>query len=140
MKTFAVNCKICKLPISLQIDESYPAEKDPRNLTPYATCNPCYDLRERRLKIETQLKRACYQLCMETISNDARGKMEQVVRVCAANYSRWCADLLHRQHTANVGYLVKALLEQPDRWWVHLKDFEEATNQRKVGIENETEN
>jgi hypothetical protein len=134
MKTLPGKCKICGKALELKVDDSYPG--DALNLVPMACCNWCFDMRERRIKIETMLKKVCYQLNLEKVEGakklDPKSKaiLEDSIKCYAGQFSRWCSDWLHRQHTANVGYLVSAILEEPSRWYYHLCDFENAANQR----------
>lgn len=129
MKQFPAKCKICKIDLTLSIADDYPAEKDPRNLIPMATCNRCFDLRERRIKIETGIKRICYRLELGSLESSDRAKLGDSLKMLAKKYSEWCADILRRQHAANVGYLASALIESPTQWFNHLKDFETAASQ-----------
>ncbi len=134
MKEHEAKCKICGISITLDISLNYPIEKDPRKIIPMATCNRCFDLRERRIRLENRFKRACYQLALEKtegakqLDSKAKELLVSLVELTCSQYSRWCADLLRRQHRANVRFLVDAILNQPDRWHNHLKDFESAAN------------
>jgi hypothetical protein len=124
----AATCRICGCGMMLQLAVGYPAGKDPQKLIPMATCNRCYDLRERRIKIESSFKRLCHALAMEKMDESKRDRTHELLKVTCSAFGRWCSDLLRRQHTANVGFLANAITEQPDRWYHHLKDFETAAN------------
>jgi hypothetical protein len=124
----AGKCKICGCHLVLQLGTNYPQEKDPMKLIPMATCNRCYDLREQRIRIETNLKRLCHELAVEKMTDDKRARTLDLIQKTCSIFSKWCASLLRRQHAANVGFLFSAIKEQPKRWYNHLKDFEEAAN------------
>ena len=140
-------CKICGKVLVLTIADDYPTGRDPLRLVPMATCNPCFDLRERRVKIETQIKKFCHILELlaekdqitETEGKAIRTATEAVVML-AAKYSVWCGDALRRPATVQgVKFLADALARHPARWWYHLADFEASVNRsEKESPEHQT--
>ena len=130
MKRITAKCKICDGIIFLSIDGAYPTEHDPMNLVPLATCNHCYDLRDRRMSLERSIRFACYARQLELVSKKPDvAKLDSIadgLKVLASKFGHWCSDLLRRQHSANAGYLADVLINQPDNWHRSLQDFENA--------------
>jgi hypothetical protein len=134
-KRLAATCKICGTPGVARFDSEYAALRDPLKLLLMFCCNECFDLRERRIKIETMLKRICHQLAFEKtdgakpLDDKTRAALHDSISLYAKRFSIWCADMLRRPHSANAGYLVEAIIQKPSDWYSHLRDFETAVNQ-----------
>lgn len=124
----AAKCKICGRELVLELAANYPADKDPMKLLPYATCDRCYDLRDRRIKIQESIKRLCYKLELGKLDDTQTGRILRAIEALTKEFSRYCTDLLRRPHRASTAHLVSAIMEQPTRWHYHLKDFEEAAS------------
>lgn len=128
MKSIPGKCQICGTGLLLKIADDYPGG-DPMKLVSMATCNRCYDLRDRRIKIEGNIKRICHRLSLGKLDDGEKGRLLEMLKVLARKFSIWCADMLRRQHAANVGYLETVLIDHPEHWYRSLLDFEEAAAQ-----------
>lgn len=126
MKLYPGKCRICGTRLMLQIDDAYDIEHDASKLIPMATCNPCFDLRKRLQKLEDAIKLTCHDLSLNTID---KGKAVEALAILAKKFSGYCADMLQRQHTADVGALGRGLVEQPGNWWRTLRNFETEANE-----------
>ncbi len=122
----AVKCKICGQPGIAKVDSSYSG--DPMKLLPMFTCNRCYDLRDQRIKIETLFKRLCHQLAVEKPNAQKRDQIHELLQGNCGKFSRWCSELLRRQHPVPSSRLYKAILDDPEQWYRSCRDFEEAAN------------
>jgi len=121
-------CKICKREVRLEIADGYDAEHDPSKLIRMATCNPCFDLRKRVMKIEDAIKSVCHSLVWVKMGDAQKDRTKDLLRKLVRQFSQWCADTLHRQHTANAGALGDRILAKPTNWWRCLRDFETEAN------------
>ncbi len=129
MKLYLGKCRICRAELRLEIDEDYDASHDPNKLIPMATCNRCFDLRRRQMRMEEHIKMLCHFLATSDPNDAKRGQVVEAVNRVAKRFSIWCSDVLNRQHAESVEVLTSELISSPKGWWLHLRHFEERTNE-----------
>jgi hypothetical protein len=82
MTDFKTACKMCGRELSVKVDPGYADLGDPYSLLPLATCNRCYDYRDSRRKVLTDLLKLCTRLieanALEPTEKMPQGRIEQV--------------------------------------------------------------
>lgn len=87
----AATCKICHKPLVIQVADDYVG--DPLKILPMATCNRCYDLRERRIRLEEALFKTCYGLVANPKAKDSvRGAIHATLVELTKKYSQWFGE------------------------------------------------
>jgi hypothetical protein len=129
MKFHVGRCKICKCELRLQIADGYDAEHDPSKLIRMATCDRCFDLRARQIRLEDAIKVVCHNLVHVAMSGDGKFRAKELLLKLTQRFSQWCADMLNRQHAANSVSLAEKILTHPPGWWRCLRDFENEANE-----------
>ena len=115
MKLFEATCKICGKPLTLEIDDSYDSVADPFKLLPLATCNRCFDLRERQKRIADRLSNFI-GLLLEKPSVKSRNAIRPKLVSATRDY---CDVLLTKYgKSANIWdeAMVDALMDQPEKF------------------------
>jgi hypothetical protein len=94
----AVNCKVCRKPFYVQVDESYDITGDPKKLLPMSTCNRCYDyVFSRRKAIELIFKK-CSEFHSAKAGRNIDPEIERKFHTSISNYaSRFC-DITEAYH------------------------------------------
>lgn len=87
-------CKFCKKPITLEIDDSYSEISSPVKLLPLAACNRCADLRVERRAIESKVKFICLMRhnnpkAAESRKEHHRQALEKLLKGYANLIARW---------------------------------------------------
>jgi hypothetical protein len=130
----ATNCKFCRQPIVIQVDDDYAALGDPNNLLRLATCNRCADQRTRRRALEESIKAVCLTVQFATAKGQAaavataRPLLEALTRKYAVLVADW--------HNMS-GYLwdeefVNLLIEKPDKLWAILNNYWRTFRQSQI--------
>ncbi len=91
---YGTNCKFCKKPITIEIDDAYAELGDPYKLLPMAACNRCADLRVQKRNIEGQLGSLCASISVAKGSKDgmpknAKSNVERLTKIYASLIARW---------------------------------------------------
>jgi hypothetical protein len=116
MSLHECKCKLCHKPLTIEIDDAYAELGDPFKMLPTATCNRCFDLRERRIRIEGQVARASRMLIMQPKMDAAvRNKIRDGLRVATQAYARYVADLNFSGQIAWNEEFVDIIMEQPQK-------------------------
>lgn len=114
----ATTCKFCHMPITVEINDSYDPELDPRNLLPLAACNWCADVRVSRRGIEAALSRVCrnFQMLGSTPTSEQRTKAADTLTNLTQAYARMIARWHHHEGCAWDQECVNLLMDRPDKW------------------------
>jgi hypothetical protein len=113
----ATNCKFCKNPITLDVDDEYDAIGDPLKLLPLAACNRCADLRVERRSLERKVNFICMMRHLdpkirESRMDHHRQMLESLLKQYANMIARWhgmsgmCWD----------DAALDDIMERPDLW------------------------
>lgn len=113
----ATHCQFCKIPITVEIDDSYAELGDPYKLIRMAACNRCADLRVTRRNLERLMGRQCSALCLLRSSKtkeptEIRSNLERLTQ----DYARMIARWNHLDGMAWEPAIVDAILEDPHHW------------------------
>ena len=113
----ATNCKFCKCPITLEIDNEYEPLKDPQGIIPLASCNRCADLRVRKRKIEEVIKRACAAMAAnpQMAETQRTANRETLISTTKA-YTRLIADWIQSRTPFWSEDCVDLLMDKPAHW------------------------
>jgi hypothetical protein len=119
----ATNCKFCKIPISVSIDDSYAELRDPFKLIQIAACNRCADLRITKRKLEGKIKIVVMGYALSS-AKEAR-EIELKIREVLTDYTKQYAHLIAVWHKRD-GMLwdeevVNSLIDRPKYWGDSLK-------------------
>lgn len=113
----ATHCQFCKIPITVEIDDSYSELGDPYKIVRMAACNRCADLRVTRRNLERLMGRQCSALCLLRSSKtkeptEIRSNLERLTQ----DYARMIARWNHLDGMAWEPAIVEAILEDPHHW------------------------
>lgn len=113
----AVNCKICKRPLTVDCDDDYAAMGDPFKLSKMATCNSCYDMRDERLRYEQYTVNWCNRLLCAPKKN--RDQHVQDIREALFKCTRKYAEIVARINRSSRVFwddeLVNLLMDKPEK-------------------------
>lgn len=113
----ATNCKFCKAPITLEIDDEYSEFGDPYKLLRYAACNYCADVRVERRFLERRIARtavafACLVHPKEDEIKLVRGSLTKLYELYAKNIAAF-----HRKEgMCWDDAVIDAVMAQPRDW------------------------
>lgn len=114
----ATNCKFCKKPITIEIDESYAELGDPYKLIQMASCNSCADIRAERRSLEAKIKYTCgmrvasKKKTSETETSKARTLLEKLLK----QYANMIARFHFMQGMSWDDECLEAIMEHPENW------------------------
>ncbi len=95
MTLIKANCKFCKRPLSLHIDDDYAKTKDPHGLLPMACCNSCSDYMEKRRSVFYAVKDYCMRLFSGEVKakkDEDKAKAREILTKLVQRYMRVIAD------------------------------------------------
>lgn len=116
-------CKFCRKPIFLEIDDAYAGMRDPYKLVPMASCNRCADLRVRKRTLEERISRTCMAYFQHLHVRGEKGpeqseeaEVKQVLVALTKKYTEWFGEF-----SGISGYLwdmelVNLLMDRPKDW------------------------
>lgn len=113
---YATNCKFCKKPITLEVDDDYHKMGDPHNLIPGAACNSCADVRELRRRLTDKINsmsaffQRLYRSMNETDKLAARERLEKILK----KYANVIARLHGKDGMAWDDAFVEEFLKHPE--------------------------
>lgn len=116
----ATNCKFCKKPITIEIDDEYSKLGDPLKIIGLAACNRCADLRVEKRNLEAKIRFTCMMRAAslkkpsETQDQKARGVLESLTKKYANMIARWH----HKDGMAWDEECVNLLMEKPAQWGI----------------------
>lgn len=131
----AVKCKLCKAPHVVETDDGYSELGDPFKLLPLFTCNPCYDRREKRVRLEKQMERWCRMLILQP---KMKGEERQTIRQGLLSATRKYAEIVALIYGADVIWweeeFTNLMMERPEKVGVILAKYcsDVARNTRKA--------
>jgi hypothetical protein len=114
----AMNCKFCKKPITVTIDDDYEKMHDPYKLLPMACCNACADNRiERRaLERKVQFVVTCFNLAgakkTEDLIEVTRAKLTILTQAYAGLIARWNG----KEGSLWEAEIVDQIIRSPEHW------------------------
>jgi hypothetical protein len=113
----ATNCKFCKRPITVEIDDSYAGLGDPYKILPLAACNRCADLRVERRRLEERVQRVCNNLIFSAGSSSA---LKTSTRTILTKLTKSYASLIARWHEMDGmswdEEVVNQIMDHPENW------------------------
>jgi hypothetical protein len=134
----ATNCKFCKKPITIEIDDAYAALGDPQKLLPISTCDRCADLRVERRCVEDRVKTAA--LTLANAKGHARQEMQSrfsgIFERLLHDYARLIARWHYLQGESWDDAALETILIHPEAWHSVLetlwKVFKDANKEREL--------
>lgn len=135
----ATTCKVCKMPLTVEIDDSYAAlGGDPHNLIPLATCNRCFDYVTGKKEIRLRIIKLASEL---VFARDCRpgtktltqieGKARQTFRVLSQRYAKVVSNYWHRPYLWMEDF-TEQLMATPDRIDAVLSGYEKLYREQHV--------
>lgn len=113
----SLNCKMCHRPITVEINDDYASMGDPNKLLALATCNICYDYREKRKRIESGIGKICRMIQC----TPPKARAEFITTVVGS-----LQTLTKLHNTAVAGYflctnywdeeMVQMMTDKPEHW------------------------
>lgn len=131
----ARDCKFCKRHMILEIDDAYAELGDPYKLLQYACCDRCADIREKRRKIEGQIKRACMILAQSTgkLKKEQRDGIREALMELTKRYARMVAEWYNFSGMSWDEEFVNLLMDKPAKfgdilgqYWRHFREVNKA--------------
>lgn len=122
------NCKFCKDPITIEIDDGYAELGDPLKLIRLAACNRCADFRVARSKYHDFFANICIEIANARRDNSPRlAHLHTIVTDASRRYAQAvCAFLRSRTLHWNED-LGTAIFNSPDKWPKLLADYRRVT-------------
>lgn len=114
----ATHCQFCKMPITVEADDSYAALGDPFKLLPLAACNQCADLRVSRRRIEAKVRFLSRVIQMagnnatDTLLKSSRETLTKLTQDYAKMIARWNK----LEGMAWDEECVNQIMDHPERW------------------------
>lgn len=125
----ATKCKICKKDLVVQIDNDYFGPLD--NLLAMATCNRCYDLREKHLKATANIESGCNFLVQHP---EASEKELEKARKHLEKWTKEYADAIRQfNHSDKLVWsedFAQNLMQQPDKWYEQLRFYRQSVREQ----------
>ena len=131
MSTHSVKakCKICKKDLVVQVDDGYTGPLD--GLLAMATCNRCYDLRDKREKATENIKNACLWLTQHPEAS--KEKLEQA-RIKLEKWTRDYAEVMMAYNNSTTlvwsPEFAQNLMQQPDKWYEQLRFYRQTVREQ----------
>lgn len=127
----ATKCKICKKSLVVQVDDDYHEPLD--GFLAMATCNRCYDLREKHLKATANIESGCNFLlhhpeATEKERSSARKHLERWTK----EYAEAIAAFNHSTKIIWSEEFAKNLMERPDKWHEQLKFYRQVFREQSA--------
>lgn len=122
-------CRICKNDIVVKISDDYPWPID--DLLKIATCNRCYDMRERRDRAIEAVKNTCEWLVQRPKPTadelkTARSSLEKATKA----YAMITAEYYGSKVLVWSEQFAKNLMDNPDKWYEQLKFYRSAIREQ----------
>ncbi len=114
--------------MTVEIDDTYDTIGDPLKLLPMATCNRCYDLRDRANKLHREFAAVCAKIeaYSGAIADRARAEFYATMESLTKAYADWIADFYARREIVWDPAFPQLLCEQPAKWIQILRNFRES--------------
>lgn len=114
----ATNCKFCKKPITLEIDDSYYSLKDPLGIIQMACCNRCADLRIKRRSLEDKIQKTVFPLIVKgnKATDEERMLCRQILIELTKKYTALIAEWLNASTPWWDQSIVDSIMEMPNLW------------------------
>lgn len=115
---YSTNCKFCKKPITLTIDDSYNTLADPLKILPLACCNACADVRVLKRNLEKRIAHICNQLIFSTRKADAAStdKARTALTHWTKEYAKMIVQLHGKDGCCWDEAVVETILASPNQW------------------------
>lgn len=118
-------CRFCKKPITLEIDNDYVALGMPFDfILELAACDRCAELRERRSRLETKIGKAC--TFIEFLGDrDAKQRaiMRNILLSLARKYGKLILDWHNELGDFDSPIIAAKLADDPSKWGEHLSEY-----------------
>lgn len=113
----ATNCKFCRKPITIEIDDSYAELGDPHKLIPMAACNSCADIRVERRVLESKIKYSCMnRLSTKRPSEEYLNKFRNLMEKLMKDYASMIARFHFMSGMSWDDECLEAIMEHPENW------------------------
>lgn len=113
--TYPTTCKFCQQPLSIEVDDSYPADEDPAKLLPLAACNRCADARVAKYTIEGKIRRVCAWWAAAGKKADPSGTRHTLTKL-TQDYAKMICRWHDREGMAWDEEIVNLLMDKPEEW------------------------
>jgi len=115
-------CKICKKDLVVQVDNDYFGPLD--TLLAMATCNRCYDLREKHLKATANIESGCNFLVQHPeASQKELEKTKKHLEKWTKQYAEAISAFNNSSRVIWHEDFVRNLMETPDKWYEALRFY-----------------
>lgn len=115
MKTVTIHCRACRVRLKLACDEDYAAERDPLALAALVVCDRCYDLHQRRSKIENWIADCCHSLVLRPHA-EKLSELKQALYAATRKYAQVIAEQMQLEYVQWDDAFPESLLENPGAW------------------------
>jgi hypothetical protein len=136
----ATNCKFCKKPITVTIDDAYAELGDPLNLIRIASCNECADIRVERRKLEGKIGFACDRV-VRAGKMDEEERLEHYdgLRKLTQEYAGMISRWHHKEGLAWEEEVVRVIIDNPKQWrevisklWTMFAQWQRKENEKSL--------
>lgn len=113
----SLNCKFCKLPITVEIDDEYAQTHDRFKLLSYAACNHCADVRETRRSLTERIKRAAFAFA--AMSNRKEADKDRARKIFSKLLTLYAANIAKSHRMEGMVWddaVVEDMMECPGKW------------------------
>lgn len=115
-------CKICKKDLVVQIDDDYFGNLEP--LLAMATCNHCYDLRDKHLRATKNIQNLCTWLVQHPKANhDARKEVQNEMEHWTKEYAQAIQQFNHASKVVWSTDFAQILMDKPENWYEALRVY-----------------
>lgn len=115
-------CKICHKNMHVEIDNDYFGNLEP--LLAMATCNKCYDLRDKHLRSVANIESRCTYLVQNPdIKADERKKVYQKLAYWTKQYAEAVAAFNHSAKIVWSEEFAQILMDKPENWYEALRIY-----------------
>lgn len=107
-------CKFCKRPLELKVDDDYAATGDPFKLVRLASCNRCADLRTRQRRIEKSIETLSGSLLCHP-SNEERVTTREGLCRTTKSLLKIACEWYHAEGVAWEEAIVDQIMTHPEK-------------------------
>ena len=121
---YTTQCKFCKAPLEVEVDEAYAALDDPFRLLGMAACSTCTELRVSRRTLEEKIRRTASLLQgLTSRETDERKALLNILRNLAYAYWRLIGRWTKAPRINLPEDKLKELQDNPQDWGTVISSF-----------------
>lgn len=125
----ATKCKICKKDLVVQVDNEYFGQID--RLLEMATCNRCFDLREKHLKSTANIEAGCNFLVQHPEASEKElEKAKKHLEYWTKQYADAIRQFNHSDKVVWSADFAQVLMDKPDQWYEALRIYRQSVREQ----------